>query len=352
MHRKHLRHLILVLSLLAAGCTQPAQKDPPPIDTAATARPAVPAAEVVKPEPSEPEVAAREFLLAMLSGDEAAVRRWSLPHAEIAMLWSSPAPPEAIAQARQYAEQLSFTRLQVGDVIQLPGGKTLTLDETHVNENRAQLMAPDAPIPFILVRGEERWRVDPSPLIASRKTVAAMMARREQRDWSADQKLLEKLGDEQAVGDYRIRIPQGYNPSNPAAAGPTRAFLWELPLRDDRTAADFSLILQALPAEVVAGKKLEDHFQDVVEAVKCKRDDWSATPPEYGQIDGRTFIRLHWTGIGKPVSRKALSGRKMQGFIYVSVEQQNAIIMVSQDVEPDAETTMPLLEAAALTLRK
>ena len=99
-------------------------------------------------------------------------------------------------------------------------------------------------------------------------------------------------------------------------------------------------------------KSFEEHFNEVVEAVKRKRDDWSAAPPERGQIDGRPFFRLHWTGTGRPVARKDLGGRKMQGFIYFSIVGQNAIIMLAQDVEPEAENTLPLLEAAALTLRK
>jgi hypothetical protein len=52
------------------------------------------------------------------------------------------------------------------------------------------------------------------------------------------------------------------------------------------------------------------------------------------------------------VARKALGGRKMQGYIYVAVEPQHATILLAQDVEPDAETTLPLLKAAALTLGK
>ena len=111
-------------------------------------------------------------------------------------------------------------------------------------------------------------------------------------------------------------------------------------------------VLQSIRLLADAILSFEEHFNEVVEAVKRKRDDWSAAPPERGQIDGRPFFRLHWTGTGRPVARKDLGGRKMQGFIYFSIVGQNAIIMLAQDVEPEAENTLPLLEAAALTLRK
>jgi hypothetical protein len=342
---------VLILSTLALGCNRPEAVDPGVISNGPAA-PATAEAQTTNDPQDSPENATRQFMLAMLAGDEAAVRRWSMPHPEIKVLLMSPAPPEVVASAREQIGQMPLSRLKVGDVVNIPGGKPMTLDESHVNENRQQLMPPDAPLPFILVRSEGQWKVDPSPLIAARKVAAALTEARKSPAWSIDEALLAQLGEEQPVDNYAIRLPPGYAPLNQPAPGPIRAFAFEMPLRDDRTAADFALILQTLTGEQAGAKSFEEHFNEVVEAVKRKRDDWSPAPPETGQIDGRPFLRLHWTGTGRPVARKALDGRKMQGFIYFSIVGQNAIIMLAQDVEPEAENTLPLLEAAALTLQK
>jgi hypothetical protein len=82
--------------------------------------------------------------------------------------------------AREQIASTPLARLQVGDEVKIPGGKTLTLDESHINENRQQLMPAGSPLPMTVARQDGKWKVDASPIIASRKAAAKARAQQGQ----------------------------------------------------------------------------------------------------------------------------------------------------------------------------
>ena len=113
-------------------------------------------------------------MLALVSGDEDVLKKNSIPHKDLGILLSANRPPpEAVAQMKEMFGKLPLTQLKIGDSIKLPNGKEIIMNETHISEDRVMLNFPNNPLPFQLVRKENKWRVNPKPLISARKAAAA-----------------------------------------------------------------------------------------------------------------------------------------------------------------------------------
>jgi hypothetical protein len=122
-----------------------------------------------------PEATLIEFLVAVMACDKARVTRVIVPTNDASILWQGqPAAAQAMAEMKKAVA--AVRRLQPGETVNLPGGRKLLLDKSHVNANRQQLTLPGNPIPFTLIRQDGQWKVDPRPMIAGRK--AAAKARR------------------------------------------------------------------------------------------------------------------------------------------------------------------------------
>jgi hypothetical protein len=125
-----------------------------------------------------PEQTIKAFLIAMFDKDQDAVRRTTLPNPDLALLWQGDAlTPAQRAMAMAELESWHFRRLKVGDEVQLPGGKKLVIDEKRVNDRRLMITVTDSPLPFLLVKVGEEWKVDARPVIAGRKAAAAARQR-------------------------------------------------------------------------------------------------------------------------------------------------------------------------------
>lgn len=129
-----------------------------------------------------PESALHEFLIGMMIGDEVRLKRASLEvEGREILLPKEKLPETAIAQLDTMIVSLQLKALKIGDSIKVkttsaPEGVTIVMDENRINENRTEITGPSFPYPFILVKDEAGWKVDPTPLIASRKAAAAARA--------------------------------------------------------------------------------------------------------------------------------------------------------------------------------
>jgi hypothetical protein len=129
-----------------------------------------------------PESALHEFLIGMMIGDEARLKRASLEvEGREILLPKEKLPETAIPQLDKMIEGLQLKPLKIGDSIKVkttssPEGVTVVMDENRINDSRAEITGPSFPYPFILVKGEAGWKVDPTPLIASRKAAQAARA--------------------------------------------------------------------------------------------------------------------------------------------------------------------------------
>jgi hypothetical protein len=302
----------------------------------------------------EPEDVLRRFLVALLRQYEAGIRATTLANSEAAVLWQGSRDfAGERAEAIKSAASISFHRLKVGDEVQIPGGRTLRLDEDCVNEDRQQIACSDFPLPFILVKETDGWRVDASPFIGARKAAATAMRKNanpvSMPSWSADAALLDKLDREVTLTGWKLRPPTEYKFVDQSTP-PNKAFIWAGPVQKDETFATMViLIVPAGPAERTA--ELESLLKDSMTGIETRRDAWTSFPPENGRIGELEFIRARWSGVCK-TGKQQLIGKQMHGVIYVGRDSDTLIEIMVEDVEPYHEKSLPIGEAAAWTLRK
>jgi hypothetical protein len=121
----------------------------------------------------------RAFLLALLLVDRESAKPLIAAGTDSDSLWTATPPSEpAIAVLTARVDGLELQVLKVGDVIELPGGKKVTLTERHINDKRVSLTFPGNTVPFILLKTADGWRVDVRTIVAARR--AAQQARAKQ----------------------------------------------------------------------------------------------------------------------------------------------------------------------------
>jgi hypothetical protein len=126
-----------------------------------------------------PEETLRAFLLSLLLVDRETAKPLIADGTDSDSLWTATPPSEtAIAVLTSRVDGLEFQVLKVGDIIELPGGKKVTLTERHINDKKVSLTFPGNKVPFILVQTEDGWRVDVRTVVAARR--AAQQARAKQ----------------------------------------------------------------------------------------------------------------------------------------------------------------------------
>ena len=297
-----------------------------------------------------PEDVLLDFLLAVFACDAEGIARSSVPHPDAIMLTQGQkAPPEVLAEMKKRLPE-SFSRVKLGEQVKLPGGKTVIVDETHVNENRVEIKWGDEPIPFILVREDGAWKVEPGPVVDGRlaaKRAAAESDREEWPRWSPVETSLEQLDKETQHGRVGIRAPREYTR---AADGDAAATFWTGPVRDDMTQANFSIIVTKLTPEL-AKLSLDEMLTSSLSGVAKRRDRFRLGAIEHGAIAGRRFARVRWTGVSKPTTRAEYSGRPMRGFVYGTIADGEFILFMSQDLESHASGALKVAEASVLTAR-
>lgn len=165
--------------------------------------------------------------------------------------------------------------------------------------------------------------------------------------WTPDPKLLSQLEPEQAFGPYQMRIPAGYTVKNfdvPATGAKVAGFLLTGPVRPDHTAPQMRVIVMvAQPGYVTRSVDKLLKMDDVLDATP----GLVKSPTEDGQGSGLQLSRQYFK-----YPSEVHAGRRMHGFFYATTDSRSDARMEAVDAEPDSATTLPLLEAAALTLHK
>src|SRR5204862_4162292 len=105
-----------------------------------------------------PEQVLRTFLIAMIEADEAGIRSVAMPRPNMEILWRQTAKvePGVREQMLRDVRQARLRRLLVGEVIMLPGARRMQVTENDVNDGHLLIQMYDDPLPFILVRIEQR----------------------------------------------------------------------------------------------------------------------------------------------------------------------------------------------------
>jgi hypothetical protein len=171
------------------------------------------------------------------------------------------------------------------------------------------------------------------------------------RDWSADPEASAQLGDEVSLGGYygayRIRPPAGYVRTQQAGDVPgvvAIATAWSGERRPDGTAPSLMVMIATAPPNT-RHPSLEEGLATALESIRKRRTNWSESTPERGRIDGVVFLKATWSG------NDSQTGRPLRGFVYWTIQSGTVVQIGSQDIEPHDATTLPVADAAALTLR-
>ncbi len=135
--------------------------------------------------PNTPQGAFQTFFLAMITQHHDKLHEAALPDKDLDVLLEGEKPPARVVD-RLKAEitDMKFRVLKPGDVVELPGGKKLTIKPSEVDETHAVIMAPGDPVPTRCVKVESKWKIDASVIIAAR--LAANEAKRAQNNRPGD----------------------------------------------------------------------------------------------------------------------------------------------------------------------
>ena len=115
---------------------------------------------------STPESALREFLVARMARDADRLSRITVPHPDARILTEGePFPRQEIEMMSGALPHMSFERLHVGQWVSHADGSMHRIDRKRVHASRVELVTPFHPEPFVLVKTDDGWRVDPARLI-------------------------------------------------------------------------------------------------------------------------------------------------------------------------------------------
>lgn len=150
------------------------------------------------------------------------------------------------------------------------------------------------------------------------------------------------------LGYYTVQPPAGYTLSlakMDAADGNSVIYTWTGPMNSSGTAPVFILSLGS------DGGMLTSHLssaQDVALGLRSVQRDHTQVvraPVQSGSLNGMAFSRGYWKGIG------TRTGRQFHGLVYCQVAAPNIINIYGKDSEPSSRSTLPVFDAAALSLR-
>jgi hypothetical protein len=151
------------------------------------------------------------------------------------------------------------------------------------------------------------------------------------------------------MAEFEIRPPTHFRFINHDEA--TNTYYWVGPVRADETYAQLFVIITDLSDQEIKSS-LEKLFEDPIDAIRRRRDNWKDSGVERGHINDHPFVRTSWTGTVTATARKGLAGRTMHGVAYLGVFGKRGVLIQYQDVAPDHAESLKLGEAAASTFRR
>lgn len=174
----------------------------------------------------------------------------------------------------------------------------------------------------------------------------------QQGSWTASSTLTAQLAPPFQVagplGYYTLQPPAGYAmhvAKMNAADGQSVIYTWTGPMTPEGTAPQFVLSFGSDGGMMTS--RLSS-AQDVAIGLRSVQRDHAqvvGSPVQSGSINGLAFSRGYWKGVG------ARTGRRFHGLIYCQIASPNMINMYAKDSEPSSRSTLPLFDAAALSLR-
>lgn len=166
-------------------------------------------------------------------------------------------------------------------------------------------------------------------------------------EWKPDPKLLSQLQPEQEFGPYMLRVPVGYSVTDmdvPATGAKVKGYLLKGPTRPDGTFPRMLLVVMVANSGYVT--RSVDKLLNMDEDLNTK-PGLVRSRTEDGQTPALEMSRQYFK-----FPSDTDPARITRGFFYATTDSHTDARMEAKDAEPDCATSLPLLEAAARTLRK
>jgi len=158
-----------------------------------------------------------------------------------------------------------------------------------------------------------------------------------------DASMLEKLGDRQDIGFGSIRVPSDFTLGAQQTQGKATIYPFMGPRREDGTTPGI-LITTVKLGSTDKAHSLGVTLDKFLGGTKRQRAHWSESQLAIGMISDLEFAYKSWEGV--EVSLDA----PMKGIMYITyIDEKLMVAISSQDVQPIADETMPLAEAAIRT---
>jgi hypothetical protein len=171
-------------------------------------------------------------------------------------------------------------------------------------------------------------------------------------DWKTDPSQVPRLGEEVAIGNYRIRPPKGYKlddfSTDPKTLEPGGKFNF-VPATAPKYWPRIALQTKVLDQfdSAMANEKLLAGAADQEQAYRQIKADFTKTTPERGNLSGLPAWRCRFGGTEEITDKD-----KLHGVYYLVRDGNVAIYTYFGAVEPNHEATLKMLEAAVLSFRK
>lgn len=163
--------------------------------------------------------------------------------------------------------------------------------------------------------------------------------------WTPDAKLLSQLQPERQFAGYSLRIPIGFtveeHDPGPSPKGQITQFLVKGPTRPDGTfLAIFVTVGVAAPGFATGSTDALLAGNDVING----KEGLTKSDPQDGMIDGLSVTRQYY--------KYPSDSGWIHGFHYATTDGHTDAMVAAMDAEPHNVASLPLAEAAALTLHK
>lgn len=169
----------------------------------------------------------------------------------------------------------------------------------------------------------------------------------EAAQWKPEAAPLAQLQPETQFGAFRMRLPAGYTVEEHDMSTPQQHITGYLATGPKRAEGSFPVIFVFIG---VAAPGFSTRSADgLVEgnAVINEKPGLVKSSLEDGEANGLQMVRQYYKYPARPGS-----SRLFHGFHYATTDGQTDALVGAMDIEPDNATTLPLAEAAALTLHK
>ncbi len=197
-----------------------------------------------------------------------------------------------------------------------------------------------------------------APVSHSKKAIHKKADIGDSSQWKPDPKLLSQLGPARQFGGFSMRVPVGFKSFTPKTLsdrGSITSYTLKSPTRSDGTFLILFVIIGSAASGYHTGTP--DELLNSNGGLDGK-PNLTKSDIENGKANGLELSREYFkytaslTDLYARYHADTNDSHIIHGFHYVTTDGQTDAIVVAVDAEPYNATSLPLAEAAALTLRR